>query len=251
MTTVSIDIEQCPPGLLPLHAHSQSHTCLILSGELSDREWRNNSPPACSGEVLLYPAGTTHLIEAGTEGMQCAVIEWAQHICIHAAYRFSAERLREKTSRLTDALGSSNPARRKIAQHEAASGLRFAIRESDYEAPADWLQETHSTIRRHNKTITIGKLAAWAGVHRASLSKRFKQAYGLSPEQYKMIVKLEHAADLIMAGETLAMAAMTAGFADQPHFNRVWRHYLGSTPRYWQKLMATIVQDSASEILSN
>ncbi len=247
MSTASIAIEQCTGGLLPYHRHQTPHTCLILSGELADREWPNHNQPAGSAEMLLYPAGTAHLIEAGDTGLECAVIEWTDQLTISNTRRFRARQLREATLQLAASLQSDNPARRRIAECETVSNMYAAIQHSDIQPPAGWIHEARDSIRQDVNSITIQQLAAWSGVHRASLSRRFKQAYGVSPEQYKMLLKLEQAADLINSGESLAMAAVTAGFTDQPQLNRVWRHYFGTTPHHWRKQTATIVQDTATD----
>jgi len=41
---------------------------------------------------------------------------------------------------------------------------------------------------------------------------------------------VEHAAQRLRAGDPLGEIAYTAGYADQPHFNRDFRELVGCTP---------------------
>ena len=114
-----------------------------------------------------------------------------------------------------------------------------------------WLSESRAVIRAAAADVSINKLARRAGVHRATLAQRFRHAYGMAPEHYKMLIKLECAAGLMAAGARPASAAPEAGFSDQAHLCRSWRRYLGGTPKRWLAAQATNVQDFPGETVSN
>lgn len=61
--------------------------------------------------------------------------------------------------------------------------------------------------------------------------RAFRQAYGLSPGQFGRILRYRRAIEQARAGESLAMTAYRAGYADQPHFNRESHALTGLTPR--------------------
>ena len=60
--------------------------------------------------------------------------------------------------------------------------------------------------------------------------RRFRDAFGLSPNRFRRIMRLRHAVELAKNGETLSGAAAIAGFADQPHFTREARALTGHSP---------------------
>nr|WP_272214207.1 AraC family transcriptional regulator [Marinicella sp. W31]MDC2877944.1 AraC family transcriptional regulator [Marinicella sp. W31] len=81
-------------------------------------------------------------------------------------------------------------------------------------------------------------LEAIAGLDRFSLSRQFRAAFGTSPHRYLVQRRLERAKAMIAAGETLAGAAVSAGFADQSHMTRHFRKTYGITPGRFQALTA-------------
>jgi len=73
-------------------------------------------------------------------------------------------------------------------------------------------------------------LADNAGLSRFQLLRQFKAAYGLPPHAYLKQVRVFRVQAMILAGSSLAQAALAAGFADQSHMTRVFVESLGFTP---------------------
>jgi AraC family transcriptional regulator len=68
-------------------------------------------------------------------------------------------------------------------------------------------------------------------VHPIHLARTFRARYGISVGEYGRRVRIEWAAAEIARGESsLAAVATEAGFADQSHFTRLFRRYVGTTP---------------------
>jgi len=78
--------------------------------------------------------------------------------------------------------------------------------------------------------LSLGELAALAGVDRFRLLRAFRRALGLPPHLYQTQLRLRHAKRLMLAGEPPAMAAVAAGFADQSHLIRKFKAAYGVTP---------------------
>lgn len=79
--------------------------------------------------------------------------------------------------------------------------------------------------------ISLSDVAAASGISRFHLSRIFKKQLGVSPIAYLERVRIERAMDLIQRDEmSLAEVAQTVGFADQSHFTRRFKHYVGQTP---------------------
>ncbi|MCK6450283.1 MAG: AraC family transcriptional regulator [Alphaproteobacteria bacterium] len=77
---------------------------------------------------------------------------------------------------------------------------------------------------------SLAELAALAGVDRFHLLRAFRRRVGLPPHLYQTQLRLRHAKRLMLAGESPAMAAVAAGFADQSHLIRKFKAAYGVTP---------------------
>ena len=83
------------------------------------------------------------------------------------------------------------------------------------------------------KEVTLEDLARAAYCSPFHLSRLFKQATGMTPWQYLIQLRVNHARHLVTAGageRSLADVARAAGFADQSHLTRHMKRLLGVTP---------------------
>jgi len=71
------------------------------------------------------------------------------------------------------------------------------------------------------------------GADRFTLARHFRQAFGTSPDRYRIMRRLDLARAAIEHGSPLAQAAIEAGFADQSHMTRHFRKAYGLTPGRW------------------
>src|SRR5262249_2353682 len=84
---------------------------------------------------------------------------------------------------------------------------------------------------RGREKVALGELAQAAGVHPAHLARTFRSRYGVSVGEYGRRLRLAWTVGELARGERpLAEVALEAGFADQSHFTRVFKRYVGSTP---------------------
>ncbi|MQB20946.1 AraC family transcriptional regulator [Agrobacterium tumefaciens] len=74
------------------------------------------------------------------------------------------------------------------------------------------------------------------GLDRYALARHFRQLLGTSPHRYLVMRRLSRAKQLLLAGSSLAGAAVEAGFADQAHLTRHFRDAFGITPGRWLAL---------------
>ena len=235
-----IELEACPAGMVPRHTHDDVHACFIFGGAMNDRLFGDEVISV--GEICVNPAGTEHWIEAAAEGLECAIISWPSAMVMPVRKTVCVSDQLRNASGLIDKLSSSNPAERLIAEGELGSAIENSIAEKFTESPS-WLVEARALINKSPQGTVVASLANDAGVHRATFTRWFQRAYGISPEHYRMLIQLEQSAALLLRGDTPAHVALEVGFADQSHFNRAWRHYLGGTPGHWAKSHATIIQD--------
>ncbi|GAA3425817.1 hypothetical protein GCM10018953_30000 [Streptosporangium nondiastaticum] len=78
--------------------------------------------------------------------------------------------------------------------------------------------------------VRIDGLAAETGWSRRRLWSRFRSQIGLSPKCAAKLVRFDHAAHRLVAGESTAGVAAEAGYADQSHLHRDVMAFTGATP---------------------
>ena len=91
-------------------------------------------------------------------------------------------------------------------------------------------------VRLHlNENITVGDLAAHACVTKSHLIRLFHQALGITPLQYVLRKKVQHAQRLLLATDlSVKEIAHKVGFDDVSYFIRLFRKSLGFTPQEYR-----------------
>ena len=124
---------------------------------------------------------------------------------------------------------SSGRLRDAAARHAVAKRL-LARRLTEGCASSPELRRVLGRLRASHGTARIEALAAEGGWSRRHLSARFRAEVGLAPKTVARLARAEYAAGLLRAGRPLADVAYAAGYADQPHFNRDFREFVGCPP---------------------
>ncbi|MEV0595944.1 AraC family transcriptional regulator [Nonomuraea cavernae] len=78
--------------------------------------------------------------------------------------------------------------------------------------------------------VRVDGLAAEVGWSRKRLWSRFRSQLGLPPKRAVKLVRFDHAAHRLVAGEGAAQVAADAGYADQSHLHRDVMAFTGATP---------------------
>ncbi|HEV2507752.1 MAG TPA: AraC family transcriptional regulator [Mesorhizobium sp.] len=80
------------------------------------------------------------------------------------------------------------------------------------------------------RAFDLAGLAEAAGVTRFQVIRDFKRAAGMTPGQYLRDCRIRAASVLMRTGKPLAEIAFETGFADQSHFNRLFKSMRGLSP---------------------
>lgn len=80
----------------------------------------------------------------------------------------------------------------------------------------------------------LGELAAQVGLSRYQLIRQFRQRTGLSPHAWLLNQRIARARGHLRAGAALAEVAYRLGFADQSHFQRIFKAHVGVTPHRYR-----------------
>ena len=98
-------------------------------------------------------------------------------------------------------------------------------------APA-WLSAAEELLRaRIGECVRLSELAAEIDVPATQVARAFRAHRGVSVGEYGRRLRIEWAAAEVAGGDrSLVEIAAEAGFADQSHFTRFFRRYVGTTP---------------------
>lgn len=77
---------------------------------------------------------------------------------------------------------------------------------------------------------SLAQLAQAAGMSRYQLIRAFRAATGMTPHAYQLNASINRARSSLQAGTALAQLAHELGFADQSHFQHVFKAHAGITP---------------------
>jgi AraC-like DNA-binding protein len=86
--------------------------------------------------------------------------------------------------------------------------------------------------------VSLRDLADVADLPPTRLLRAFARAVGVSPHVYQRQARLRYGTRLIREGRSLSEAAAAAGFADQPHFTRLFHRTMGLPPGAYQRAWA-------------
>ena len=99
------------------------------------------------------------------------------------------------------------------------------------------LRQTIDYIQANlDKKLSLKVMAQQVDMSRYYFAAQFKQAMGTSPYQYVVEQRVAKAKKLLSQKErSLAQIALECGFASQSHFNKVFRQYVGTTPKHYRQ----------------
>lgn len=84
-------------------------------------------------------------------------------------------------------------------------------------------------------TPSLGELAAPVGMNRYQLIRAFRRVTGLTPHAWQTDQRIQQARRHLREGRALVDIAHALGFADQSHFQRVFKAYSGATPGQYRR----------------
>lgn len=128
-------------------------------------------------------------------------------------------------------------ARRSDAQREAAV-LDFVARLDRELAPGPLPDTVTPKVERvahyidahFADALPLQDLCAAANLSGSYLIRAFKKRYGVAPHEYQTNRRIQYAKARLRAGAPLAEVALDVGFADQAHFQRVFKRMTAATP---------------------
>ena len=80
------------------------------------------------------------------------------------------------------------------------------------------------------RRVTLDELSRAAYMSKFHLLRKFKEAMGVTPGQYQVLMRLAHARSLLEDGQRVSDVAYRTGFSDQAHLTRAFKRTYGVTP---------------------
>ncbi len=241
------------------HSHDDAHFVLATHGRYLTTAWG----PETEGPVLVYnPPGVIHRDRfVGPGGYFLAVSfeapvwrDLAQASARTAvdALRLTGPAARRAALRLTRTLLSrdADAVTLESLGLELAGQAMSPIEDSDH--PPPWLALAETFLADcFDQPIAVSDLARVAGVHPVHLARGYRRWLGAAPGERLRTRRLERAADLLMQGRTaIGDIALAAGFCDQSHLNRQFRHAYGVTPGEFARLCGRASTARRSDVSS-
>ncbi len=211
-----------PCQRLPRHPHDHGFAALVLSGgyvEAGDtgRHWME------AGEVLLHQAWESHLDRFDGRGAEVLVLP-----------------IDDADARLLVGRIADPDAVARVAERDRAEAARLLLSTlTPRAAPcADWPDQLAEALRA-DPTLPLTPWARARGLHQGSLSRGFRQVFGVAPVAYRLVQRTRRAMAAVRhSGEPLSFIAVDSGFADQAHMSRAIRSLANTTPGALRRLAA-------------
>jgi AraC family transcriptional regulator len=211
------------------HRHERAHISIIIAGTV--REVSNGRDDVGFPSTLtLRPYEITHQVEFGPHGALILAVDLENGMA-HGSGSGWVHRGLSRVERtlmhwlLTE--GTDGHAHVGDYIQDLVAGIETdGLRGS----PPSWLVRAREQLMNEPASTRIECLARAAGVHRAHFARAFQHWFRTSPSVFRRRAMLSCAIAEIASGEGLALAAHSAGFADQSHLCRAMRSTIGVTP---------------------
>lgn len=98
------------------------------------------------------------------------------------------------------------------------------------------LQELAAYLDAHAaEEVSLDTLCERSGYSPGHLIRAFKQHFGFTPHAYLINRRIQLGQRELKGGTPIAEAALNAGFADQPHFQRTFKRLVAATPNQYRQ----------------
>ena len=94
---------------------------------------------------------------------------------------------------------------------------------------------------RFRDPLTVRDLARAAGMSPYHFLRLFNDVFGVTPRQYLMRVRLDHARELLVGGASVTDVCFDVGFSSLGSFSSLFRREVGRSPSDYQRHKRVIV----------
>lgn len=120
-----------------------------------------------------------------------------------------------------------------LQESQHSSVPTFSKAHSNIESVRDLLADCYQ------QKLSLEAVAEQAGISKFHLIKEFKRCYQLTPHQYQIQQRLNHARAQLKRGISAVDVALNCGFHDQSHFSKAFVSAMGISPSAYQQQFFT------------
>jgi AraC family transcriptional regulator len=242
---------------LPVHAHQAAFLDLCLEGTIQNC-WEKNfirgastldfmpagaphsscfTESARTFQIVMNPYWLERIQQVAPLGQTLTHYEEGAAVCIAARLYREFQRLDNVSPLVMEGL----------LLELLAEMLRHSQTLEENNCPR-WLRQANDFLHAHfTESVAIDTIAAAVGVHPAHLMRCFRRHYHCTIGDYVRKLRVDYACHLLSTSDALpAQIAFAVGFADQSHFNRTFKSFLGMTPVEFQKASGQKVSGRAT-----
>ncbi len=224
-----------PPGLRqPKHVHGGASLTLLLDGCLYESVGRREVS-ARAGQWCHKAAGVDHVTAFGPAGATTLQLSLPDRRALAPGLSWHWGCDATVTQLLWTLLGGGLPAVESELLNDLAALLAPC---EEYVHAPPWWPRAHDALCEG--LSPVGAVAADCGVHRAQLVRVTQRLAGCTPVVLRQRARLGRCLARLVHEPGLALCdlALACGFADQAHFNRECRRWLGQAPGRWRRRWA-------------
>jgi AraC-like DNA-binding protein len=220
------------------HEHPYHELIAVLRGVLHVRLDRRDHR-VYPGDFILYKAGHAHTERADSaQPLETFFVSfvWPEADALPVVCHDTAGRVRQLCQWLhQERTDPARGSRQLCDSFFAALTREWARLLQRREHPL--LEQARDFVRQNiDQTISVGGLAALAGMSKFHFVRRFKHLTGRTPMEEVRQQRVAFARDLILTTDLpLKDVATRAGLGDQQHLARLLRRYLGLPPSHLRR----------------
>lgn len=234
-----------PKLRMPRHTHESASFSLVLQGAYTEN-YGQKSRYCQPSTIVIHPPQESHAVDFADTKSRILNIKITlrryQQICEQSkVLNYPKSLLNRETIYLINRLYREFNRKDEVSSL-AIEGLILEIlaevsrEKTNQNNSSHWIKEVDEFLRSNfAESFTLEEIAQIADVHSVHLSRVFREKYGCTIGEYVRKLRIEFACRQIKKDTPISEIALSAGFADQSHFTRVFKSQIGVTPIEYKK----------------
>jgi AraC family transcriptional regulator len=228
---------------LPRHEHPEATVAIILRGGFAGT-YGGVERECAPMTLLVEPASASHTNRFGNLPTTVVTLSldpssWPSVEMVAASPRFGRDAFATGVAQQADSELRRPDDLTPLAVEALALELvtRLARMPADGSQPT-WLREARELLHlRFAESLRLADVASAIGVEPDRLARAFRRVYGEPLATYVRRLRVNAAAELLLAGRDIPISAIAAevGFADQSHLTRSFLRTMGTTPARYRE----------------
>lgn len=234
-----------PKLRMPRHTHESASFSLVLQGAYNEN-FEQKSRFCQPSTIVIHPPQESHSVDFSDTKARILNIKIShqryQQICDYSkVLNYPKSLLNKETIFLINRLYREFSRKDEVSAL-GVEGLILEIlaevsrEKTNQEKLPHWIKGVDDYLRSNfAKSFTLEEIAEIADVHSVHLSRVFREKYGCTIGEFVRKLRIEFSCHQIKKNMPISEIALSAGFADQSHFTRIFKSQLGITPTEYKK----------------